>query len=61
MKSMKQQMTAFSEFLEDKVDGCMLTDKRDGKICSSECARREREALGASLLMGPPRDWAQDR
>lgn len=45
MKSIKQQMTAFSEFLEDKVDGCMLTDKRDGKICSSECARRELERL----------------
>lgn len=42
-RGIKQQMTAFNEFLEDKADGSMLTDKRGGKIYSSECARRELE------------------
>lgn len=27
-RGIKQQMTAFNEFLEDKADGSMLTDKR---------------------------------
>lgn len=39
----KQQMTVFNEFLKDKADGSMSTDKRCGKIYSPECARRERE------------------
>lgn len=42
-RSIKQQMIAFGEFLEDKADGSMSTDKRGGKIYSSECARRELE------------------
>lgn len=42
-RGIKQQTAAFNEFLEDKADGSMLTDKRSGKIYSPECARRELE------------------
>lgn len=44
-KGVKQQMTAFNEFLEDKADGNMLTDRRGGKIYSSECAREETRGI----------------
>lgn len=40
-RGVKQQMTAFNEFLEDKADGSMLANRRGGKIYSSECAREE--------------------
>lgn len=33
-------MIVFNEFLEDKVDGNMLTDRRGGKIYSFECVRK---------------------
>lgn len=56
-RGVKQQMTAFNEFLEDKADGSMLANRRGGKIYSSECAREEtRGAPGTSLLVGIPRD-----
>lgn len=52
-RDIKQQMTAFNEFLEDKADGSMLTDKRWKDLQPRMCQEGAREALGI------PRDWAQ--
>ena len=58
-RGIKQQMTAFNEFLEDKADGNMLPDKRWKDLQPRMCQEGAREALGASLSVGIPRDWAQ--
>lgn len=56
-RGIKQQMIGFGEFLEDKADGSMSTDKRGGKIYSSECARREQERRrGARPALRTPGD-----
>lgn len=57
-RGVKQQMTAFNEFLEDKADGNMLTDRRGGKIYSSECAREETRGIWEpACLRNPKRLW----